>query len=38
MLEWFERVGYEADIPALEKEFGFTPTTFATWAAAQRAT
>ncbi len=36
MLEWFERVGYEADIPALEKEFGFTPTTFAAWAAAQR--
>lgn len=35
MLEWFERVGYEADIPALEKEFGFTPTTFAAWAAAQ---
>ncbi len=36
MLEWFERVGYEADIPALEKEFGFTPTSFAAWAAAQR--
>jgi len=36
MLEWFERVGYEADIPALEKEFGFKPTTFAAWAAAQR--
>ena len=36
MLEWFERVGYEADIPALEKEFGFQPTPFAAWAAAQR--
>jgi len=36
MLEWFERVGYEADIPALEKVFGFKPTTFAAWAAAQR--
>jgi len=36
MLEWFERVGYEADIPALEKEFGFKPTSFAAWAAAQR--
>lgn len=36
MLEWFERVGYEADIPALEKEFGFQPTPLAAWAAAQR--
>jgi uncharacterized protein YbjT (DUF2867 family) len=36
MLEWFERVGYEADIPALAKEFGFQPTTFAAWAAGQR--
>jgi hypothetical protein len=36
MLEWFERVGYEADIPALEKEFGFTPLTFAAWAKTQR--
>jgi len=35
MLEWFERVGYEADIPALKREFGFTPTTFAAWAAAR---
>jgi len=33
MLEWFERVGYEADIPALEREFGFTSTKFAAWAA-----
>src|SRR3989442_4046872 len=22
MLEWFERVGYSADIPGLEREFG----------------
>jgi uncharacterized protein YbjT (DUF2867 family) len=22
MLEWFEKVGYDADIPALEREFG----------------
>ncbi len=36
MLEWFERVGYEADIPVLEKEFGFKPITFAAWAATQR--
>lgn len=37
MLEWFERVGYEADIAALEKEFGFTPLTFAAWAAGLQA-
>jgi uncharacterized protein YbjT (DUF2867 family) len=36
MLEWFERVGYDADIPGLEKEFGVKPTTFAAWAALQR--
>ena len=33
MLEWFEAKGYEADIPGLEREFGFTPTRFAAWAA-----
>jgi len=22
MLEWFDRVGYSADIPGLEREFG----------------
>jgi hypothetical protein len=36
MLEWFERVGYDADIPALTREFGIPPTTLATWAATQR--
>lgn len=36
MLEWFERVGYNADIPALEKEFGVQSTRFAAWAAGQR--
>ena len=36
MLEWFERVGYNADIPALEKEFGVKSTRFAAWAAGQR--
>ena len=35
MLEWFDRVGYEADIPALQREFGFTPLTLADWAARQ---
>jgi uncharacterized protein YbjT (DUF2867 family) len=36
MLEWFERVGYEADIPALTLEFGIRPTTIAAWAATLR--
>ncbi len=37
MLEWFERGGYDVDIPALEREFGIPPTRFAAWAAQQRA-
>ncbi len=37
MLAWFERVGYDVDIPALEREFGISPTRFAAWAAQQRA-
>jgi uncharacterized protein YbjT (DUF2867 family) len=36
MLEWFERTGYDVDIPALEREFGIAPTRFAAWAASQR--
>ena len=36
MLEWFERVGYDADIPALEREFGIRPTTLVEWAETQR--
>jgi uncharacterized protein YbjT (DUF2867 family) len=36
MLEWFERTGYDVDIPALEGEFGIAPTRFAAWAASQR--
>ena len=35
MLDWFNRVGYNADIAALTREFGFTPQTFADWAAQQ---
>lgn len=31
MLEWFEKVGYNADIPALEREFGAL-TRFEDWA------
>jgi uncharacterized protein YbjT (DUF2867 family) len=33
MLEWFDRVGYDADIPALAKRYGIRPTTLAEWAA-----
>jgi uncharacterized protein YbjT (DUF2867 family) len=32
MLEWFDRVGYDADIPGLAREFGFTPLTLEQWA------
>jgi len=33
MLEWFERVGYSADIAGLEREFGRTLTKLPNWAA-----
>ena len=36
MLEWFDRVGYEADIEGLEREFGIKPTTLVEWAGRQR--
>ncbi len=32
MLEWFDRVGYDADIDALREEFGFEPQGFEAWA------
>ena len=35
MLEWFERVGYDVDIPALEKEFGIKTMKLDVWAAKQ---
>jgi uncharacterized protein YbjT (DUF2867 family) len=35
MLEWFERVGYSADIPGLEREFGRALTRLPDWARAQ---
>ncbi len=31
MLEWFDRVGYEADIKARSQESGVRPTTFSEW-------
>jgi uncharacterized protein YbjT (DUF2867 family) len=34
MFDWFNRIGYSADIPALEREFGFKPTTLPEWAKA----
>jgi uncharacterized protein YbjT (DUF2867 family) len=32
MLEWFDRVGYDVDIPKTAAEFGIRPTTLAEWA------
>jgi uncharacterized protein YbjT (DUF2867 family) len=32
MLEWFDRVGYDVDIPALSRELGFTLQTLPEWA------
>lgn len=36
MLEWFERVGYSADIPAVEKRWGIHCLTLREWVAAQK--
>jgi uncharacterized protein YbjT (DUF2867 family) len=36
MLEWFDRVGYDADIAARSAESGIRPTKFAEWAARQK--
>jgi hypothetical protein len=32
MLEWFDKVGYNADIEANAKKYGIEPTSFETWA------
>jgi hypothetical protein len=32
MLEWFDAVGYEADIAKHSQESGIRPTSFAEWA------
>jgi hypothetical protein len=32
MLEWFDKVGYDVDIPALEAQYGVRPTRFRQWA------
>jgi len=36
MLEWFDRVGYDVDIPSLEREFGIKGTRLTEWALKQR--
>ena len=36
MLEWFDAVGYDADIDKNAKEFGVPPTRFREWAKEQR--
>ncbi len=36
MLEWFERVGYSADIRSLPERWGIRPLTLEEWARAQR--
>jgi uncharacterized protein YbjT (DUF2867 family) len=36
MLEWFDAVGYTADIKGLEAEFGIRPTSLREWASAQK--
>ncbi|MGQ0815261.1 MAG: NmrA/HSCARG family protein [Gemmatimonadota bacterium] len=35
MLEWFDAVGYDADIAGNAREFGIAPTRFREWAAQQ---
>ncbi len=36
MLDWFNRVGYDADIEGTAREFGITPTRLDQWAGMQR--
>jgi uncharacterized protein YbjT (DUF2867 family) len=36
MVEWFDRVGYSANIGAIERAFNFQPTRFRDWATAHR--
>lgn len=36
MLEWFDAVGYAADIPALESRWGIRPLTLKQWVRAQK--
>lgn len=36
MLEWFDAVGYDADIDGLQKKYGIVPTKFSDWAASAK--
>lgn len=36
MLDWFDRVGYSADIDGLHREFGITPTKLSDWVSKAR--
>ena len=36
MLEWFDRVGYSADIPAMESRWGIRPLTLKEWVRSQK--
>jgi uncharacterized protein YbjT (DUF2867 family) len=38
MLEWFDKVGYNADIAGLERTYGIKPTSLRAWATANRET
>ena len=37
MLDWFDKVGYSADIEGMRREFGIAPTRLEEWARTQRA-
>jgi uncharacterized protein YbjT (DUF2867 family) len=36
MLEWFDAVGYDADIPSLESRWGIRPITLKQWVRSQK--
>ena len=36
MLEWFDAVGYSADIPSLESKWGIRPITLKEWVRTQK--
>jgi len=36
MLDWFDKVGYNADIDGMAREFGILPTRLEAWASTQR--
>ena len=36
MLEWFDAVGYNADIPSLESRWGIRPITLKQWVRTQK--